>query len=214
MNLALFKQRAFTIGNLISLISLSGNVGFGFVFTVYMQIGLGFSPLHAGLTFAPSAVGTFIALVLSPRLLVKLGNRVLSLGYCIGALGLFAVLVVVLCSGTALSSLVLAPVLLILGFGQGLGIAPLVGEIISQVHPQDAGTASGMVTTIFQIANALGVAVVGLVFFTILGLSQGAGSHAMQYVLAFSWTLPFTAVLALISCGLVYLLPRTEARDH
>jgi MFS family permease len=105
------------------------------------------------------------------------------------------------------SSWTLTPIFLILGFGAGLGIAPLVGAIISRVRSQDAGTASGVLTTVMQTSNALGVAVVGLYFFTTLGLLPGTDPQPIRHLLALGWTLPFLAALALVSGGLVWLLP-------
>ena len=103
------------------------------------------------------------------------------------------------------------PALLIQGFGQGLGLTPLVGTIVSRVHSRDAGAAAGVVATSFQVGNVLGIAVVGLVFFLFLGLQSAVSSHALQYVASISGTLPFIAALALVPYGLVFLLPRAEA---
>ena len=213
MKLALFQQRTFTVGNLIALAFFSCNAGMAFVFTVFLQVGLGFSPLQAGLAFVPSAIGTFVAALLGPRLIPKLGRSILILGCFAQGFGLLMMLVIVLYSGTSLSGLALAPVFFIMGSGSGLGVAPLVGTITSGVDSQNAGTASGVVSTVMQVSNVLGVAVVGLVFFSILNVQPAGESQSMQYVLALGWTLPFLAALALISGSLVWLLPRTKTRD-
>ncbi|HEX6554803.1 MAG TPA: MFS transporter [Ktedonobacteraceae bacterium] len=210
VKLALFKQRAFTVGNLIALTFFSCNAGMAFVFTVFLQVGLGFSPLQAGLVFVPSAIGTFVAALLGPRLIPKLGRSILMLGCFAQGFGLLVMLVIVLYSGTTLSGLTLAPVFFIMGAGSGLGVAPLVGTITSGVARQDAGTASGVVSTIMQVSNVLGVAVVGLIFLSILNVQPISESQPVRYVLALGWTLPFLAALAFISGSLVGLLPRTK----
>ena len=210
VRLALFQQRTFTVGNLIALAFFSCNAGMAFVFTVFLQVGLGFSPLQAGLTFVPSAIGTFVAALLGPRLIPKLGRSILILGCFAQGFGLLVMLVIVLHSGTTLSGLTLAPVFFIMGAGSGLGVAPLVGTITSGVSRQDAGTASGVVSTIIQVSNVLGVAVVGLIFLSILNVQSASESQPIRYLLALSWTLPFLAALALISGSLVWLLPRTK----
>ena len=212
VKLALFQQRAFTVGNLIALAFFSCNAGMAFVFTVFLQVGLGFSPLQAGLAFVPSAIGTFVAALLGPRLIPKLGRSILILGFFAQGFGLLVMLVIVLYSGTTLSGLTLAPVFFIMGAGSGLGVAPLVGTITSGVDSQDAGTASGVVSTIMQVSNVLGVAVVGLIFFSILNVQPASESQPIRYVLALGWTLPFLAALALISGSLVWLLPHTKTR--
>ncbi|HEX6556835.1 MAG TPA: MFS transporter [Ktedonobacteraceae bacterium] len=212
VNLALFRQRAFTVGNLIALAFFGCNAGMGIVLTVSLQIGLGFSPLHYGLTYACMAISTFVATTLLSRLTPRFGQYLVSLGSFTQAIGLFVMLALVLYAWARnnvflVSSWTLTPIFLILGFGAGLGIAPLVGAIISRVRSQDAGTASGVLTTVMQTSNALGVAVVGLYFFTALGLLPGNGPQPIRYLLALGWTLPFLAALALVSGGLVWLLP-------
>jgi hypothetical protein len=61
----------------------------------------------------------------------------------------------------------LALVLTIFGYGQGLVMAPMSGAVLSTVKPSSAGSGSGMYGTTAQIANASGVAAIGAVFFAI-----------------------------------------------
>jgi predicted MFS family arabinose efflux permease len=137
---------------------------------------------------------------------------ILILGCFAQGFGLLVMLVIVLYSGTSLSGLTLAPVFFIMGAGSGLGVAPLVGTITSRVSRQDAGMASGVVSSIMQVSNVLGVAVVGLIFLSILNVQSASESQPMRYVLALIWTLPFLAALAFISGLLVGLLPDTKRR--
>jgi len=65
------------------------------------------------------------------------------------------------------SAIVLALVLTIFGYGQGLVMAPLSSAVLSTVKPASAGGGSGMYGTTAQIANAAGVAAIGAVFFAI-----------------------------------------------
>jgi hypothetical protein len=65
------------------------------------------------------------------------------------------------------SAMVLALVLMIFGYGQGLVMAPLSSAVLSTVKPANAGAGSGMYGTTAQIANAAGVAAIGAVFFAI-----------------------------------------------
>jgi hypothetical protein len=65
------------------------------------------------------------------------------------------------------SALMLALILTIFGYGQGLVMAPLSGAVLSSVKPASAGSGSGMYGTTAQIANAAGVAAIGAVFFAI-----------------------------------------------
>jgi hypothetical protein len=65
------------------------------------------------------------------------------------------------------SALLLAVVLMVFGYGQGLVMAPLSSAVLSTVKPASAGAGSGMYGTTTQIGNAAGVAAIGAVFFSI-----------------------------------------------
>ena len=92
----------------------------------------------------------------------------------------------------------LAPGLLLAGAGMGLCITPLLATVLSSVQPEHAGAASGTLSTVQQLGNALGVAVSGLLFF---------GALDRGYSSAFAITLAeFVALLLLVAC-LTRLLP-------
>jgi hypothetical protein len=83
----------------------------------------------------------------------------------------------------------LAAVLTIFGYGQGLVMAPLSSAVLSGVKPASAGSGAGMYGTTAQIANAAGVAAIGAVFFAIeaaqsarLALLVSAGLFALSIV--------------------------------
>ncbi|MQA87035.1 MAG: MFS transporter [Streptosporangiales bacterium] len=202
--LRLFANRGFAAGIPIALCFVASYAGFLFILAVYLQTGLGFSPLRSGLTYTPAAVGFFITSLAAPRLVPLLGRRVLSTGYVIAALGLLATATTAAAAGTGLHGWELAPTLFIAGLGQGLGMSPLVGTIIASLHPEEAGAGSGVVTTSMQAANVLGVAGFGLVFFSLVG-SAGPGE---AYAAGFGRVLPISAGLLLVAALLVHWLPR------
>jgi predicted MFS family arabinose efflux permease len=80
----------------------------------------------------------------------------------VAGLALLALAVALIASPSAM---LLALVLIVFGYGQGLVMAPLSSAVLSSVSPQAAGSASGIYGTTTQIANAAGVAVIGAVFF-------------------------------------------------
>jgi predicted MFS family arabinose efflux permease len=82
-------------------------------------------------------------------------------------------------------------------------VAPLATTVLSRVTPQHAGAASGVLTTGIQVGNALGVAVVGVIFYG--ALNHGAGSYAR----AFALSLTYVLCAALLLASFVQLLPRT-----
>src|SRR5919199_5116188 len=114
-------------------------------------------------------------------------------------------------AGTTVSAWELAPAVLLVGLGQGLGVTPLVGTVLSGIEPQDAGSASGALTTTIQIGLAVGLGVLSLVFFALAGQPQPA-AVATQYAGAFAGTLPLAAGLAIVAVLLVRLLPTARAQ--
>lgn len=205
VRLELFGNRSFAGGVPIALCFLFSYAGFLLILAIYLQSGLGFSPLRAGLTYTPAAAGFFITSLAAPKLVPVLGRHVLSLGYVTAALGLLGTAATAAAAGAHLNGLQLAPTLLIAGLGQGLGMSPLVGTIISGVPPRDAGAASGVVTTVLQVGNVLGVALTGLVFFAFVGSGHPGGAYAT----AFGQALPVSAAALLVAAVLVHRLPVT-----
>jgi EmrB/QacA subfamily drug resistance transporter len=205
VRLELFRNRSFAGGVPIAMLFIASYAGFLLILAIYLQAGLGFSPLHSGAVYTPSAVGFFITSLSAPKLVPLLGRHVLSLGYVIAALGLLATAGTAAAAGAGLQGWELAAPLFIAGLGQGLGMSPLVGTIIAGLEPADAGAGAGVVTTTLQTGNVLGVALGGLLFFTLVG--GAAPGHA--YADAFAQALPASAALLLIAAALVHRLPIT-----
>ena len=174
VDLDLFRQRSFVPGLLLAGIFFMGIPAFFLTFSLWLQIGLGFSALHAGLTGAPFAVGSALASTASVRLAPRLGRGILSAGSLLLVAGMAALIWTVDRYGGAVNSWQLLPALLVCGLGLGSVVAPLVKIVLAGIRAQDAGSASGVLTTVQQIGGAVGVALIGVVFFGLLG-SQAAG---------------------------------------
>jgi EmrB/QacA subfamily drug resistance transporter len=200
VDLALFRERAFTAGLLTQLAFTMGMAAYFLVFALYAQQGRGLNALQAGLIFMPIGAGYLAASVLAPRLAVRFGRQVIALGGLTRTVGLAALLVAV-AQDAPLGWLV--PALIVDGFGMGLALAPIMGTVLARVAPQHTGAAAGVLTTTQQVGAALGVGVVGIVFYS--GLSAGVG-HAFQYGLV------YLMVITLAVAGLVQLLPSRPAR--
>ncbi len=169
VDLALFRQRAFVAGLLVAGILFMGIPAFFLTFTLWLQIGLGFTALHAGLTGVPFAVGSALASAASVRLAPRLGRRILSAGSLLLAAGMLGLIWTVDRYGGATHSWQLIPALAVCGLGLGSVIAPLVNIVLAGIRRQDAGSASGVLTTVQQVGGAIGVAVIGVIFFGLLG---------------------------------------------
>lgn len=173
--LALFRVRSFATANASALLFSAGVFGTVFILAQYMQVGLGYSPLQAGLrtlpwTAAPMLVAP-VAGLLAPRVGVK---PLLTSGLVLQSLGL-AWQALVVGEGTQYSDLV--PGLLLAGVGMGLTFAPSATAVLADMAPADHGTASSVNATLREIGGALGVAVVVAVF-TAAGGTLAPGSAA------------------------------------
>jgi F0F1-type ATP synthase assembly protein I len=135
---------------------------------MFMQRGLRIPPLQAGSVFLPLALAFVIASRHSGARARHRGTRVLIEGCAVQIVGL-AVLVLTVATDVTPAAPLLASVLAIFGYGQGLVMAPLSSAVLSTVKPASAGSGAGMYGTTQQIANAAGVAAIGAVFFAMEG---------------------------------------------
>jgi MFS family permease len=166
IDLSLLSDPAFMRGLAAVFFFFFANLSFYLIMTMFMQQALPIPPLSAGLVFIPLALTFVIASKHSGVRAKHRGTRVLIEGCALQIVGL-AALVAVTEWINAPSALVLALVLTIFGYGQGLVMAPLSSAVLSTVKPASAGAGSGMYGTTAQIANAAGVAAIGAVFFAI-----------------------------------------------
>lgn len=198
--LSLFGQRAFVVGIVMVLVFYSSSSGFFLILTYYLQAGLTFSALRAGLTFLPMGVGFFLASATASKFVPKLGRDVLTLGAGIMLLGY---LLLILLSQQRLQVVGIVPLIAVLlaeGLGQGLLTAPLITTVLAGIASRDVGMASGVLTTVTQIASALGVAIIGLLFANVVG-NHGAYAHA--FVISLIMILGLGVLIFLF----VFLLP-------
>jgi EmrB/QacA subfamily drug resistance transporter len=166
IDLALLSDRAFMRGLAAVFFFFFANLSFYLIMTVFMQKALHIPPLHAGLVFVPLALTFVLASRHSGARAKHRGTLVLIEGCAVQIIGL-AALVAVIEGVDAPSAMLLALVLTVFGYGQGLVMAPLSSAVLSTVKPASAGAGSGMYGTTAQIANAAGVAAIGAVFFAI-----------------------------------------------
>ena len=96
--------------------------------------------------------------------------------------------------------------LLVYGFGQGSLQAPLVNFILADVPPRDAGSASGVVTTVQQLSFALGIAVIGGVFAVSLGPEPVPARYGEAFVHALAWNIGLLA----LTFAAAFALPRRQ----
>ncbi|MGY4233188.1 MFS family permease [Bradyrhizobium sp. USDA 4449] len=158
------------------------NLSFYLVMTLFMQRGLKIAPLAAGLAFIPLALAFVVASRHSGARSKHRGTKVLIEGCALQIAGL-AALALVAGSINAPAPVLLALIMIIFGYGQGLVMAPLSGAVLSTVKPVAAGSASGLYGTIAQIGNAAGVAAIGAVFFAIEALQSARAAFLVSLIL-------------------------------
>jgi EmrB/QacA subfamily drug resistance transporter len=174
-----FRSRPFSVGMGMWWLFWIASGGFFFVWTLFLQSGLGWSPAHAGLTAATLAVGVGIgAGNATTKLVPKFGGRVLVAGGIINAVGWLLLAWLAAHFGQELNSWQLIPAHLLAGIGFGFIVAPTLDMLLGQVPHDQAGNASGLLNTVQQIGIALGVALLGLAFLTQLDNGHQRGVDA------------------------------------
>ncbi|WP_241248896.1 MFS transporter [Rhodococcus sp. X156] len=179
VELRVFRDRAFSVGCVMALLFFSCLISFFFTISLTLQAGFGFTALHSGLMTLPFALGSAVASGSSNKVAQKLGSRVLIVGAGVLAVGLLSLSVVMNQQGTSPHWLAYAAPLLVSGAGLGLFIAPLQTIILSEVKQEHAGSASGLLPTFQQLGGSVGLAVIGVLFFTFIG---NQGQAAVQKV--------------------------------
>ncbi|MEV5749595.1 DHA2 family efflux MFS transporter permease subunit [Actinoallomurus sp. NPDC052308] len=164
-----FARRSYASGVLFAIAFTCAMGGTMLTLGVFMQVGLGYSPLRAGLTTAPWAFGAMIGSAISGMLMVKLGRRLLHLGLTGMGAGLAVLYAVFEYAGPGLTSLDFVVPLLIGGAGMGMIFVPMFDIILGEVTDHEVGSASSTLQAIQQLGMSLGVAVIGTVFFGLLG---------------------------------------------
>ncbi|HEY2674523.1 MAG TPA: MFS transporter [Rugosimonospora sp.] len=184
---------------MVTIFALMASYG-GFLFTLalHLQSGLGFSPLRAGLTFVPGAVFFAIASLNWRRAPAHLYRRMVPAGLFVGTVSLVLLLLSVR-GGNAPGALFYVSQV-IFGLGFGSAFSPLLTVALSHVSPADAADASGLLTTVTQLGNVVGVATFGTLYLTQVTTSPSGHSEAV--------TSGVEALLTVAAACLALFLPR------
>ena len=163
---SMFTKRTFVSGMALNIIQSAAMVGYFLTLTLSIQAGLGYDVIKAALTGIPTAIGIGASIGLVSQLLIpKLGRYVITLGTVVMAVGLLITWAVMNHFGLDTQPLYLSPGLLITGLGLGCIMAPVFSISLQDVDIKHAGAASGVLNAIQQIGGAVGIAVVGVLFF-------------------------------------------------
>ena len=198
VDLLLFRQRSYALGILLSLVYFAGFTAVFFILTLYLQNGLHYSALGAGLAIMPFALGSGVSAAVGGRVVTRIGRPLVAAGLAMVLLGLLGTAIAVRVDGTGSVAWVAAAPLLFAGIGSGLVVSPNQTLTLSEVPVARAGSAGGVLSTAQRIGSAAGIAAVGAVFF-----SRVDGHHA-------DWSggfqLGLLTAMALAALGLVVAL--------
>ncbi len=209
----LYSHLAFTAGTVLALVYFAAFVSIFFSISLFWQAGLQHSALESGFVSVPFAIGSIVGASQSGRLAASIGRRVLVIGTGLVAAGLIALWIVLRSvSPTDLTNWDLLAPLLVAGLGSGLFIAPNTQFIVATVDPAEAGAASGVISTMQRIGSAIGIAVIGSVFFGTLALPTDRRPTATDLANAFGTSaasaIGVSALFAVAAFLLVFTLPR------
>lgn len=197
---SLLSNRTFSAGLAVALVFFAAVGGFLFAFGLYVQLGLRFTPLHAGLTALPLSVGILLAATASRWLTPRLGRQLLHGGLLIvtlwaGGLGRDHGALQVVDDDLGRDAAAL-----ITGLGMGLVFGPLFGVILGAVGDSEVGSASGTLSAVQQLGGALGVAGITTLYFALAGHTHDTTAATTTALAA--------AGATIIAFGLVFLLPK------
>jgi EmrB/QacA subfamily drug resistance transporter len=204
---SLLKNRGFTSALIVGLLFFAVTSGLIYVISLFMQQALRARPGAAALGLLPLTVGIIIAAFACMGLMERLGRNLILIGMLTTIAGGGWLLALVLTHGTSLSLWSLAPAILVTGIGMGACFGTIFDIALGDITAEEAGSASGSLTAIQQLANGIGAAVVTTVYF-----HAGAPAHAM--------TVSLIIVLGITAACLpvLHLLPRKalpeEARQY
>jgi EmrB/QacA subfamily drug resistance transporter len=202
--LSIFGNRSLSASNLVSL-ALGASVFSMFYFlSLYMQQVLGYSPLRTGVAFLVIAIGIVIAAGAAQPLVARFGIRsVMTVGMLMVCGGLIY-FTQISPNGTFVGDLL--PGFTISGVGLGLAFVPVTIGAVSRVAADQAGVASGLVTTTQQIGGAFGIAVPSTVAISVtsrFASSHGSGHAELIAGLSHGFALAFWVGAAFAAVGAI-----------
>jgi EmrB/QacA subfamily drug resistance transporter len=169
LNFSLINNRSFLLGALVTTIFASGIPAFFMIISILLQVGYGLTPIESGLTNTPFSVGVLLISLVAGRFGSSYLRTRVALSGALLVTGILWVHFIVGNLGDTFDHWSFLPPLLIAGIGLGLGFSALFQTVLNAVPPRDAGAGSGALQAFQQVGGAIGVALVGEIFFTNLG---------------------------------------------
>jgi MFS family permease len=205
--LRLLRLRNIAVSNVVGVLWAAAMFAWFFLSALYLQLVLGYRPIQVGLAFLPAnlIMGVF-SISLSAKLVLRFGIRKpLATGLLVASIGL-ALFVRAPVDGSFATDVL--PSMILLGIGAGMAFNPVLLAAMSDVPPQEAGLASGLVNTSFMMGGALGLAVLASVAASRTDSLRGSGESQLAaltggYHSAFLVGAVFAVLAALLGAALL-----------
>jgi EmrB/QacA subfamily drug resistance transporter len=207
----IFRLRTLTGANVVGLLLGASLFSMFFFISLYMQQVLGYSPIHAGLSYLPLAVTIIVAAGLGGQLVTRFGFKpILAVGMLFVAVGLvwFSQVSV----GGGFTTDILGPSLLA-AIGLGFGFVTSTIAAVSGVEGQEQGLASGLINTSQQIGGALGLAVLSTIATSRTDHLMASGTSSLPNALTEGFQSAFLGGAAIAALGFVATLILIRNRD-
>ena len=163
------------------------------------------TPSETAFGLSPMTIGVVIASIVCRPLLKRLGRKLVIIGLLttlFGTLGLWATILV---KGTAVSPWLTAPAIFVFGVGLGACFSSIYEVALGDVAQNEAGSASGALSSVQQLATAIGSAAITTIYFNLQG--KDGGSTAMTI------SILVVAGIIVLCLGLVWLLPKSAPAE-
>jgi MFS family permease len=207
LKLRLLQNRLFRTVNTAALLSSTAFLGVLYLFTLYIQDALGASPLVAGLTTFPEALGVVVSAQVVSRIYPWIGpRRMLSFGLLLVSIWIGAMAL----TGPGTNLWVLRGIMLLLGASIANVFVPSQAAAFATITKEDTGRASTLFNSQRQIGAALGVAVLGTTL-GILGPTEHTGHGVSPHLLAYHVAFVVAAAIALLGAVAAQLIPDRDA---
>jgi EmrB/QacA subfamily drug resistance transporter len=207
----IFRIRTLTGANVVGILIGASLFSMFFFISLYMQQVLGYSAIHAGLSYLPLALTIILTAGVASQLVTKVGFKpVLAAGMVFIAAGLiwFGQVSV----GGGFLTDILGPSLLA-AIGLGLAFVTSTIAAVSGVDAEEAGLASGLINTSQQVGGALGLAILATVANSTTNHASGPPAHALTE----GFQAAFLAGAGFAILGLIFtlvLISNADSRAH
>ncbi len=192
----LISNSGYVFGVASVMIMISALAGTMVVLSVFLQSGVGLTPAQAGLALAPHPISAMVASLASGRL----GKRGLNLRVFAGVFVVFCGMIWLrLASGYVTSSNDIMGPLILIGGGGGTAFVALFQITLNHVSGADAGAGSGALQAFQQVGGALGIAIVGQLFFANIATPNHPDQYRAALAMATLYPIVIAGGLALIT---------------